>query len=145
MPPRTLTGSIRTDLMYISEVIGAGEIAIADRRSTAPTTAELARLVSDAYVGGILSGKRGPVHFHVGEAKERLGKLRELLSEHEVQPESLYPTHVERNEALVREAIDLTRRGVTVDMDVMEEDLAIWAPFYLKNGGDPSRLTISSE
>src|SRR5437763_14459619 len=30
IPPATLTGSIRTDMLYVSEAIGAGEIALAD-------------------------------------------------------------------------------------------------------------------
>src|SRR3954470_10929746 len=37
VPPTTITGTIRDDIMFIDEVIGAGEIAIADERSTDPT------------------------------------------------------------------------------------------------------------
>src|SRR5947209_11633284 len=49
MPPVTLTGSVRSDMIYIPEVIGAGEIAISDERSTEPLAHELARLVRDTY------------------------------------------------------------------------------------------------
>src|SRR3954463_12294592 len=45
VPPMTLTGSVRNDLLFVPEVIGAGEIAISDVRSTEPSLAELARLV----------------------------------------------------------------------------------------------------
>ena len=37
VPPITLTGSVRTDMLFVPEVIGAGEIAISDARSTEPT------------------------------------------------------------------------------------------------------------
>src|SRR3982751_2379700 len=67
VPPVTLTGSVRTDMLMVAEVIGAGEVAIADARSTAPTLDELDRLVRDAYVGGLLSRKCGITHFHVGD------------------------------------------------------------------------------
>jgi beta-aspartyl-dipeptidase (metallo-type) len=145
VPPTTLTGSVRSDIMFVEEVIGAGEIAISDLRATEPDARELARLVSDAYVGGLLSKKAGVTHFHVGEGKRRLEPLRTLLDEYEVEPAWLYPTHVERSRALMEEAIKLTGRGVTVDVDTVEEDLAKWLKFYLDHGGDASRLTASSD
>jgi beta-aspartyl-dipeptidase (metallo-type) len=145
VPPVTLTGSVRRDILLIEEVIGAGETAIADYRSTAPTTSELARLVKDAQVGGMLTGKCGVTHFHVGEEPRRLRDLRTLLDEEAIQPDWIYPTHVERNEDLMREAVSLTRRGVTVDIDVVERDLGRWLKFFLAEGGDPAFLTASSD
>ncbi len=145
VPPVTLTGSVRNDMLLVSEVIGAGEIAISDARSTEPSNAELARLVHDAYVGGLLTGKSGVTHFHVGAGQRRLAPLRALLEEYEIEPASLYPTHVERNEALMQEAVDLSHKGVTVDVDTVEQDLPRWITFYLERGGDPSRFTASSD
>jgi len=58
---------------------------------------------------------------------------------------SIYPTHVERSEALMKEAIDLTRRGCTIDVDVVEKDLPKWLKFYRQHDGDPTRLTVSSD
>jgi beta-aspartyl-dipeptidase (metallo-type) len=145
VPPTTLTGSVRNDLMLVDEVIGVGEIAISDLRATEPSAHELARLVSDAYVGGMLSKKAGITHFHVGDRKRRLESLRRLLDEYEVEPAWLYPTHVGRSEALMEEALELTKRGMTVDIDTVEEDLAKWLRFYLERGGDATRLTVSSD
>jgi beta-aspartyl-dipeptidase (metallo-type) len=145
VPPTTITASVRDDIMFIEEVIGAGEIAIADERSTDPTPHELARLVKDAYVGGMLSRKAGVTHFHTGEKPERLALLRTLLDDYRIAPESLYPTHVERTKELMSEAVKLTRRGVTVDIDTVEQDSAKWVRFFFDNGGDPARLTLSSD
>jgi beta-aspartyl-dipeptidase (metallo-type) len=145
IPPTTVMNSVRDDLLFIDEVIGAGEVAIADERSTVPNIQELARLVQDAYVGGILSQKAGVTHFHVGERKERLRTLRILLDEYDIAPQLLYPTHIERNEELMKEAIALTRLGVFVDIDTVEEDLTRWLVFYLENDGDPAQLTVSSD
>ena len=39
VPPTTITDSIRDDIMFIEEVVDAGEIAISDERSTDPTGA----------------------------------------------------------------------------------------------------------
>lgn len=83
VPPSTLTGSVRRDLLIVNEVIGAGEVAISDRRSTEPSLPELARLVRDSYVGGLLSGKAGITHYHVGEGEGRLAPIRALLDDYE--------------------------------------------------------------
>ncbi|HEV2912221.1 MAG TPA: amidohydrolase family protein [Pyrinomonadaceae bacterium] len=145
VPPVTLTSSVREDILFISEVIGAGEVAISDARSTAPDPLELSRLVRDAYVGGLLSKKCGVTHFHVGDERARLKLLRTLIDDYEINPALIYPTHVERNEELMREAIELAARGSYVDIDTVERDLPKWLRFYLDNGGNPSRLTASSD
>jgi beta-aspartyl-dipeptidase (metallo-type) len=103
---------------------------------------ELARLTNDAYVGGMLSRKAGVTHFHVGNGKGRLHLLRQLLDEFETPPEAIYPTHVERSEELMDEAIDLTRRGCFVDVDTVNEDLQKWLTYYFDNDGDPALSQI---
>ena len=145
VPPVTLTGSVRNDMMLVSEVIGAGEIAISDARSTEPTPHELARLVRDAYVGGLLTGKSGVTHFHVGPGKTRLAPVRALLDDYDIDAASIYPTHVERSKELMTEAVDLSKRGVTVDVDTVEGDLAQWVSLFLNSGGDAGHLTVSSD
>jgi beta-aspartyl-dipeptidase (metallo-type) len=147
IPPTTLTGSVRNDILFIAEVIGCGEVAISDERSTEPEPRELARVVNDAHVGGMLSGKAGVTHFHVGDSERRLQCLREITDRRrfQVSPRWLYATHVERNEDLMREGIDLARKGVMLDIDVAEHDLARWLRFYFDNGGPPEQLTISSD
>jgi beta-aspartyl-dipeptidase (metallo-type) len=145
VPPTTLSDSIKNDIMFIEEIIGAGEIAISDKRSTDPEPHELARLTSDARNGGMLSKKCGLTHFHVGDEENRLKILNILIDEFETPAESLYPTHIERSEKLMKEAIALAKRGSFVDIDTVEENLAKWFKFYLENGGDLKKLTASSD
>ena len=147
VPAASIMRSVREDVMFIDEVIGAGEIAIADERSSEPSVRELASVVVDARVGGMLSGKAGLTHFHVGPGRRRLRCLRELLDseEYEIDASWFYVTHVERSRALMREAVALASRGAAVDIDVQEEDLAKWIACYVEDDGDMSRLTISSD
>lgn len=63
IPTPTLTGSVQSDVIIVDKIIGFGEIAISDHRSSAPTFDELARLVADTRVAGMLSGKSGKTHF----------------------------------------------------------------------------------
>jgi beta-aspartyl-dipeptidase (metallo-type) len=145
VPPTTVLGSVREDMLFIDEVVGAGEVAISDERGLNQSAQELAKLVRDTHVGGLLSGKAGITHFHVGEEETRLQPLRDLVEEFQVKPEWLYPTHVQRNEKLLREAIDLANAGAHVDFDVVNQDLAKWLDFYIENGGPLEQLTISSD
>src|SRR5690349_15324495 len=85
----------------------------------------------------------GAIDVLVGE--KRLEIIRKLLRKTEVQPEWLYLTHVERNELLMNEAIEIARSGVFVDVDVVEEDLAKWLRFYFEREGDAAQLTVSSD
>lgn len=138
---RSLTSSVRDDIVLIEEIIGAGEIAIADRRGVHFDARALARLASDCYVAGTLTGKAGVLHLHTGELRERLSIVREVL-DLGVPAGALHPTHVNRNEELFREAVELTRRGVAVDLDCVEEDLARWWRMF---DGDRSLVTISTD
>jgi beta-aspartyl-dipeptidase (metallo-type) len=145
VPPTSLTATVRDDILFIDEVIGVGEVAISDERSMDPEPLELAKVVHDAHIGGMLARKCGLTHFHVGEKAGRLAPLRELIDDYNVEPTWLYATHVERNEPLMREALALARRGVHIDVDIVEEDLPHWLRFHLDNGGDPEQLTVSSD
>ena len=145
VPPTTLMGSIRDDLMFIDEVVGAGEVAISDERSLNQSAQELASQVRDTHIGGLLSGKAGVTHFHVGEEDTRLQPLRDIIEQYQVKPEWLYPTHVQRSEKLLSEAIDLAKAGAHVDLDTVEQDVAKWIRYYLKHGGPLEKLTISSD
>lgn len=116
VPPVTITGSVRRDLVLIPEVIGVGEIAISDHRSSQPTVAELARVAAEARVGGMLAGKRGLVHLHMGSAPSRLEPLRELLRTTSLPITQFHPTHVNRTPELLEEAVAWVEAGGTVDL-----------------------------
>lgn len=145
VPPTTMLADVRQDMMFIDEVIGAGEVAISDERSMAPSTQELAKLVFDAHIGGILTGKAGLTHFHVGDSDKRLAPIMKLLEGHDIKPEWLFPTHVQRTKALMDEAIAFAIDGMPVNLDIVEEDLAKWTRYYLDHGGPPENFTVSSD
>jgi beta-aspartyl-dipeptidase (metallo-type) len=115
VPPVTLTGSVRGDLAFIPEIIGLGEVAIADHRGSQPSASELARLASDARVGGMLAGKAGTVLIHVGEAPEGLALLREASSRWPVPIAQWHPTHVNRHAALLADGFEFVREGGSID------------------------------
>jgi beta-aspartyl-dipeptidase (metallo-type) len=146
LPPHSILQTVREDILFIEEVIGAGEIAISDTRGLPHEPRELARAAVHAHVGGMLAQKAGLVHVHVGESDRRLEPLRTVLDEFDVEADWFYPTHIERSEKLVGEAIHLSQKGgMPADVDVVERDLHRWLRYWLDHGGPPHLLTASSD
>lgn len=145
LPPNSILQNVREDIMFIEEVIGAGEVAVSDRRALPADPRELARAATDAYVGGMLARKAGLVHVHVGDEDSRLKPLRNVLDEFHVEPSWFYATHVERTEALMEEALALAKKGMPCDVDVVEGDLHRWVRWWLRHDGPPELLTVSSD
>ena len=105
VPVRTLTGGIIDDIMMIEEIIGTGEIAISDHRSSQPTADEFKRLCADTRVGGILSGKAGIINIHLGDSPRCMDLINQVIAETEIPATQFLPTHVNRNAALFEEAV----------------------------------------
>ncbi|MGM0543994.1 MAG: beta-aspartyl-peptidase [Pseudomonadota bacterium] len=151
VPPPTLTGDIQRDLAWIPEVIGLGEIAISDHRSSQPRQDEIERLVSDTRVGAMLAGKRGICHFHLGDGKRGLEPLRRLLSETEIPADQVIPTHVNRHPALLEEAADFALAfNASVDVTAFEDAGDGLSGFdavarLLQRGVPPELITLSSD
>ena len=152
VPVTTLTGSVRSDIVNLEPVIGVGEVAISDHRSSQPTLDEILRLASEAHVAGLMTGKAGIVHFHLGDGKRGLELIRDSLSRSEIPPRVFNPTHVNRNKDLFEEACELSTRGCNVDLTAFPADSSDhgWSAEdaverYLGQGYDLSRLTISSD
>lgn len=97
LPPPTLTGDVARDIAIIEEVIGVGEIAIADHRSSNPTALDLVRLAKEARRGGMLGGKCGLVHLHLGDAEDPFSVVQEAVRSSELGFAQFYPTHINRN------------------------------------------------
>lgn len=152
VPPVTLTGSVRDDIVFLDPVIGVGELAISDHRSSQPTLGELLRIASDAHVAGMLSGKAGILHLHLGDGERGMDLIRRALAQSELPARVFNPTHINRRKALFDEAVELARGGCTVDITAMpvEEDEDAWAADialgkYLDTGAPADRVTISSD
>ncbi|CCG44189.1 isoaspartyl dipeptidase [Halobacillus halophilus DSM 2266] len=115
VPVKTLTGKIEDDLILIDLIIGAGEIAIADHRSSQPTVEEMAKIASQARIGGMLAGKRGVVNVHVGDSKDGLSLIEEVVSTTDIPISQFYPTHINRTPKLFEEGINYALKGGVVD------------------------------
>ncbi|MFB9885941.1 beta-aspartyl-peptidase [Balneatrix alpica] len=115
IPVKTLTGSVERDLLLVDIMLGVGEVAVADHRSSQPTLDELKKVVAAARVGGMLAGKAGTVLVHMGDAPDQLDLLEALFASTDIPRRQLQVTHVNRSRSLFETAIGYAKRGGFVD------------------------------
>lgn len=156
VPVPTLTGSLMKDIMMLDKVIGVGEVAISDHRSSQPSFEEFARIAADARVAGMLSGKAGIVNVHLGDSPRKLDLILKVVRDTEIPASQFLPTHVNRNAALFDECLEFAKDGGTIDF-TGNEDINYWETIcdevrvckgirrLLDMGISSDRFTISSD
>ena len=110
-----LMNSLQEDMIYIDSVIGC-KIAISDIRSSYPSALELLRLLRNVRVGGMLAGKKGILHLHLGALSSKMDILFEIIENYEFPIEHISPTHVGRTKKLFDQAITFAKMGGMIDI-----------------------------
>ena len=156
IPVKTLTTSVMKDLLAIDKIIGVGEIAISDHRSSQPTYDEFVKLSAEARVGGMLSGKAGIINIHLGDGERKINYLLQATKETEIPKSQFLPTHVNRNESLFSACIEYAKNGGYIDF-TGSEDSDFWEQAdgevkvskgikrLLNEGVNPNNFTMSSD
>ena len=138
-PPRTITGSVANDILYISEIIGC-KLAIADHRCSHPTRDELIRLVSDIRMASLVSGKVGELHVHVGASPEGIEPIMDIVRTTDIPISHFRPTHLGRR---LEEASQFTHMGGYADITA-KAGVSEFFPGLMETAV-PELLTISSD
>ena len=117
LPLMTLTGSARSDIVNLDPVIGVGELAISDHRSSQPTLDDILRVASETHVAGLMTGKAGILHLHLGDGSRGLDLIRQALTASELPSRIFHPTHINRNKTLFDEGLKLVEEhNCTIDL-----------------------------
>ena len=111
VPTPSITGDIGRDIALIEEIIGVGELAISDHRSSCPSTDELIRITALARVGGMLGKKAGMVNIHLGDAKNPFLPLHEVVKHSELKYTQFLPTHCNRNDYIFEDSKTYAKAG----------------------------------
>ncbi len=152
VPTPTILGDVGQDIAMIEEVIGTGEIALSDHRSSCPTLTELIRLAGHSRVGAMLGGKGGIVNIHMGDAENPFQPLYDAVELSELKLTQFLPTHCNRNEYIFEDAkeygkvgyVDLTTSGYPYFPD--EEIKPSTGILELLKAGVPlEHITMSSD
>ncbi len=116
VPTRTVTGSARRDIVLLDRVLGVGEVALSDQRGSHPSVQALAELAAEARVGGLLAGKAGVLHLHLGSGRRHLQSLIDIVDAYDIPIETFVPTHLNRNRGLLASALTYGKRGGWLDI-----------------------------
>lgn len=111
VPPPTITGDVARDIALIEEVIGVGEVAVSDHRSSVPTLSELTRIVAHARVAGMIGGKAGIVNMHMGDARDPFRPIHDVVANSEMGYRQFIPTHCNRNDYIFEDAKEYGKKG----------------------------------
>ncbi len=111
VPTPTITGDVGKDIALIDEIIGVGEVAISDHRSSCPTTNELIRITEHARVGGMLGGKAGIINMHMGDAQNPFQPIHDAVAQSELNYKQFYPTHCNRNDYIFEDSKEYGKKG----------------------------------
>jgi beta-aspartyl-dipeptidase (metallo-type) len=111
VPTPSLTGDVGRDIALIEEIIGVGEIAVSDHRSSCPTTSELIKITALARVGGMLGKKAGMVNIHLGDAKNPFSPLHDVVKNSELKYTQFLPTHCNRNDYIFEDSKTYGKNG----------------------------------
>jgi len=145
-PLKTLTGDLMRDIVLIPEIVGVGELAISDHRSSNVSALELQRLAMDARVGGMLSGKKGVTVLHLGDGEDRLSPLFDATRDGTLNPTQLIPTHIDRTERLLIEGINWAKdRGGYIDFTADEFNTHLILSDLARRKMPVERFCVSSD
>ncbi len=152
IPVNTITEGIREDIILIDKILGTGEVALEDHRSSQPTYEEFKKVVAETSIGGMLAGKAGVVNIHMGGGKNGLGYLYKIIEEDILSPKNILPTHINRSQELLAQGRDYAKIGGLIDLttsssNVKKEKDECAASFkYLIDEGAPIKnITFSSD
>ena len=145
-PSPTITGSVKTDIVFVDQLIGV-KIAANDHRDSCLDYKELQRIGAEARVAGMISDKSGHVTIHMGGGKFYFDQINDAL-EHSNLPITIFrPTHVNRDKKLYEEALNFAERGGYIDLTSgMNKYMADSKAYQLaKERNVLDRITFSSD
>ncbi|MGY6588669.1 MAG: beta-aspartyl-peptidase [Wenzhouxiangella sp.] len=154
VPPPTLTGSVERDLLLIPEMIGLGEVAIADHRGSQSDWRALAELTAECRRGALLAGKRGMVLVHLGDGLAPFERLETLIEHTEIPRSAFLVTHANRTAHTFEAALAFARAGGCIDfttsttqafIDAGEVPASHALTRALDHGIPPDQITFSSD
>lgn len=120
-PVPTLTGKIRTDIAFVDEIIGVGEISVSELGYGYDSYGAGAQYVAEAAVAGLLAGrlsrKSGYLCLQVPPYLSQVLKpMFEVVARTGIPITHFVPSHVNQTDGYMADAIAWARKGGWVDI-----------------------------
>jgi beta-aspartyl-dipeptidase (metallo-type) len=146
-PVTTITGSVKTEMFAIPEVLGV-KIALGDHRCSFPSMEQVRAIVADIRVAGMLTGKTGFLHVHLGDFPSSFDIFEGIVNSG-LPIKHIRPTHVARHPEVFRRAMEFAKKGGMIDVTTgggcYMGTAADAVKMALENGVPLDRITMSSD
>ena len=140
-PSNTLTNSMEDDIVFIDSILGV-KLALSDHRSSHITEEELTRLASRIRTASLIAGKQANLTIHMGDEKQALDLVFNVLEKADIPVSLFQPTHCSRNTHLFEQAIQFTDMGGTIDITCDGNGKTL---NYIRQIKNTEKVTISSD
>lgn len=146
-PVTTITDCVKTELFAIPEVLGV-KIALGDHRSSFPSMEQVRAIVADVRISGMLTGKTGFLHVHLGDFPCSFDIFDGIVASG-LPIKHIRPTHVARHPKVFERAMEFAKKGGMIDITTgggcYMGTAADAVKMALDNGVPLDRITLSSD
>lgn len=129
------------DIVFIDCILGV-KLALSDHRSSHVTEEELTRLASKIRTASLIAGKQANLTIHMGDEKQALDLVFNILEKADIPVSLFQPTHCTRNPHLFEEAKRFTDMGGTIDITCDGNGKTM---SYIQQIKNTEKVTISSD
>ena len=144
LPGPTLTGSVPRDIIFVPEVVGV-KIALSDHRSSYPSFETLKNLASEVRVSSMLANKKTIITVHMGDGKQMFSPIYEVIEKTEIPLWHFIPTHVDRNEDLLKSSVEYAKMGGLIDLTAHPGKTLRSIEYLLSRGVPIESITVSTD
>lgn len=138
---KPLSQSLEDDLVFIDNIIGV-KLALSDHRSSHVTKEELVRIAAKIRTASMIAGKIPILTLHMGDGKNGLKMIFEIIDEYDIPINLFQPTHVTRNPHLFDDAKTFAQMGGTIDMTCDGDGHTLK---FINKISKKDKITISSD
>ncbi len=116
LPVVNILGEVAKDVIFFEKIIGAGELALNDHRSSCMGYEELLHIACDVRNGARLAGKKGTANIHLGNYLGAFKTLIEVAKTDITLRAIMIPTHINRTKDVFNESLEWIDFGGYADI-----------------------------
>lgn len=145
-PCTAMSKSVADDIFLVPECLGV-KIALGDHRSSFPRPDEVLHLLADIRLSGMITGKGGVLHVHMGDIPG-IFEMFMKFQEGGFPIQHIRPTHCSRKRDIYEGSLAFAKKGGFIDFTAGTSCNGTVADDILEaidSGVDPTHITMSTD
>lgn len=145
-PCTSMSKRVADDIFLVPECLGV-KIALGDHRSSFPRPDEVLHLLADIRLTGMITGKGGVLHVHMGDIPG-IFEMFMKFQEGGFPISHIRPTHCSRKRDIYESSLAFAKKGGFIDMTAGFSSNGTTSDDILEaidSGVDPTHITMSTD